>query len=139
MAKWFGTNFPFYKGNNLLGVTAKVLPRQEDTRLINNDLIQGLMTIKGERWFRPTFGGSIPTFLFDPNDSVTYSQISGSINDFVSRFEPRINISKVDIQQNKSNPNVANVLLYGTYQLGATTKDTLIAQFQVSVAGLSNG
>ncbi|CAK0739464.1 hypothetical protein CCP1ISM_10520001 [Azospirillaceae bacterium] len=30
-AKLWGTNFPFYKGNTLLGVTSKVLPRQEDS------------------------------------------------------------------------------------------------------------
>jgi hypothetical protein len=69
MATLWGYNFPFYQGTTIKGVSSIVLPRSEDYRLIRNDYLQGLLTLKGERWFRPTFGGDVRKSLFDPNDA----------------------------------------------------------------------
>ena len=60
MAEWFGVSFPFYRGNSLLGSTSQVLPHQEDSRLIRNDLTQGLLTLKKERLYRSNFGDAFP-------------------------------------------------------------------------------
>jgi hypothetical protein len=50
---WFGFNPPFIGGQQ------KVMSRQEDLRLIKNDLLQLLLTVPGERVHRPTFGSPI--------------------------------------------------------------------------------
>lgn len=135
MAKWFGYTFPFYKGNSLLGTTSKVVPRLEDDRLIKNDYKQGLLTIQGERYFRPLFGASIPVFLFEPNDPTSATQIENNIIEYTRRFEPRIIVSNVVVEQNANNPNVATVSIFGTFAFDNTNTDQLIIDFMIPVAG----
>jgi phage baseplate assembly protein W len=120
MAKWFGYTFPFYKGNSLLGTTSKVVPRLENDRLIKNDYKQGLLTIQGERYFRPLFGASIPAFLFEPNDPTSAAQIENNIIEYTRRFEPRIIVSNVVVEQNVNNPNVATVNIFGSFAFDNT-------------------
>jgi phage baseplate assembly protein W len=135
MAKWFGPNFPFYKGNTLLGKTEKVAPRQEDHRLIKNDLLQGLLTVKGERWFRPTFGGDIHNFLFEQNDIDSRDSLRESIIEQVQIFHPRVVLTRVEINDNSSNPNLVVIDLYGRTVLDNTNVNTLLVSFQLPVAG----
>lgn len=133
-AKFFGFNYPYLRGQSLLGTSSKILPRQEDHRLIINDLIILLMTIPGERWFRPSFGAGIPTFLFDPNDSTSFTNIRNAITEAVQRYEPRIILSNVDVVEG-SNPNIVNIRLFGRTSLDSTNKDKLLTQFIIPVAG----
>ena len=53
MATYFGQNPPF------VGGAEKVLSRQEDIRLIKNDILQLIMTSPGERVHRPNFGTAV--------------------------------------------------------------------------------
>lgn len=138
MAKWFGTNFPFYKGVTAAGTTG-VAARQEDHRLIKNDLIQGLMTIKGERLFRPGFGGDIGRFVFDQNDSQSFTALETSIRDQIGIFHPRIIVNRIDIKEDSSNSNALIVNIYGRTNLDNSNSNSLIFTFQIPVSGtLSN-
>ena len=135
MAKWFGPSFPFYKGNPLLGTSEKVMARQEDHRLIKNDLLQGLMTVKGERWYRPNFGGDIASFLFDQNDLNSRSDLEESIRQQINTFHPRVVVTKIDVLEDTLNGNLVVVNVFGRTDLGRTNSSSLLVTFQVPTAG----
>lgn len=136
MAKLWGTNFPFYKGNTLLGTTSKVLPRQEDYRLIRNDYLQGLMTIKGERWYRPGFGGDIPRLQFDPNDVNSRTSIEDTIREYTIRYHPMIKLSKIDILDDVNVPNKVSIKIYGKWEVTSAMSDQLLASIVIPTTGV---
>lgn len=134
-ARWYGVNFPFYGIKTTSGLSNKVLARQEDYKIIRNDFIQGLMTIKGERWFRPNFGGNIPSFLFDPKDSFSKNKLEASIIEYVRSSEDRIRINKIDVQNDPKNDNAVTIKIYGQSEYEATSPEKLLAEFLVPIAG----
>jgi phage baseplate assembly protein W len=136
MAKLWGTNFPFYKGNSLLGTTSKVLPRQEDYRLIRNDYLQGLMTIKGERWFRPDFGGDIPRLQFDPNDISSKTSIEDIIREYTIKYHPMIRISNIEIVDDSNTPNKVSIKIYGKWEVTSAMSDQLLASIVIPATGV---
>lgn len=135
MAVWFGFNFPFFRGNTLIGTTSQVLPRQEDNRLIRNDLLQGLLTNKGERAFRPGFGADITNHLFEQNDEETRSTLSNLITSHIAKFHPRVSVSTVDISEDINNPNMMVIKVFGRTELDASNVDDLLVRFMIPIAG----
>jgi len=135
MATWFGTNFPFFKGKTLFGSTPRVLDRQEDSRIIKNDYLQGLLTNKTERVFRPGFGGNIGTFIFEQNDVSSREDLENSIRQQTNTYHPRIKLSKISVQESKSNPNVIEILVFGRTDLEAINVDGVLAKFMVPISG----
>lgn len=129
MAKWFGSNFPFYRSSGLIA------DRQEDNRLIKNNFLQGIMTLTGERWFRPSFGGNIKMFVFDPNDSTSRSSLESSIRRQAETFHPRIIINTISVEELQNNPNAVLVKIYGRTNLDAVNTETILAKFQAPIAG----
>ena len=135
MPTWYGVNFPFFRGSTILGSSEKVAGRQEDYRLIKNDLLQGLLTIKGERLFRPTFGGDIDRYLFELNDDQTMDDLKESIINQIEIFHPRISVSRVEVKSNVSNPNLMDINVYGKTELDNVNSNGLIVSFQIPSAG----
>jgi len=135
VATWYGPSFPFYRGNTLLGATSQVLPRQEDSRLIRNDFIQGILTNKGERVFRPSFGGDVFNFLFEQNDAQSRTALESSIRQQTSTYHPRIIINNIDIDQPNDSPNAVVVKIFGRTSLDATNVDDLLVRFMVPISG----
>jgi hypothetical protein len=84
MASVYGYNPPFYDGKY------SILPRQEDERLIKNDILQLLLTVPGERYYKPAFGVGIRNYLFEPLDNVLLNRLRLSIIDQISKNEPRV-------------------------------------------------
>jgi phage baseplate assembly protein W len=69
--KFINIDFPFQESKegfflNLNNVDAKA---------IRADLMHLLLTRKGERFYNPEFGTDLMRFIFEPNDSLTYSDI----------------------------------------------------------------
>ena len=77
MAILFGFNPPFLNGPQ------NVFSRQEDARLVKNDILQYLRTTPGERKYRPTFGTRLRRTVFEnllPNDlAALQSDISSGL------------------------------------------------------------
>jgi phage baseplate assembly protein W len=86
---WFGANMPFTgPGNTVMG-------RQEDLRLITNDVLQLLYTVPGERVHRPSFGTPLRTTLFDQMSAQTIASLRSAISQAIAQEEPRL--SNVDV------------------------------------------
>lgn len=91
MAKWFGFNPPFVGGNQ------NVLSRQEDNKLIKNDLLQLLLTAPAERVMRPSYGSPIPPYLFENMDTDSLSELRSDILSAIERNENRVNVNSLKL------------------------------------------
>jgi hypothetical protein len=67
-----------------------------------------LAAAPGERVMRPTFGAGAQNHVFDPNSPVTRTQLAATISDALTRWEPRISLVRVDVQQGDE-PSLVNV------------------------------
>lgn len=83
---YFGFNLPFYSG------TQNILSRQIDEQLVKNDLLQLLLTIPGERIYRPALGTSICLVIFELVDESTLVALDSQIRSQIATYDERINI-----------------------------------------------
>tara|TARA_R110000751_G_scaffold274677_1_gene375568 strand:- start:1495 stop:1878 length:384 start_codon:yes stop_codon:yes gene_type:complete len=102
MADFFGFNPPF--------ITGGILQRQEDVRLIKNDILQLLMTVPGERVMRPSFGTNIKTQLFDPHDEFAADDLKRSIAANISAHEKRVKVRNIVIVNESDNNRIQIII-----------------------------
>jgi phage baseplate assembly protein W len=93
MALFYGMNPPF------IGGPQNILSRQEDEKLIKNDILQLLLTVPGERVNRPDFGTELRSFVFEPNSLNELSTLESNIASAIGRFETRVEILNLSITQ----------------------------------------
>ena len=101
---YFGFNPPFFR-------PGRVMPVQTDERLIKNDLLQLLLTVPGERAFRPDFGTELRRSTFEPIDTFTISALKISIAQAIKQFEPRVSTSEIVIERDDNN-NQLNIKVF---------------------------
>jgi phage baseplate assembly protein W len=77
-----------------------------------------LMTEPGERLMLPRFGAGLRHFLFEPNTVATHRQIQERITQALSRWEPRIRLTGVEVQADPNDPQAALATL--RYELVAS-------------------
>ncbi len=88
-----------------------------------------LMTQKGERWLRPSFGSSILSYTFTDISLTHISMMEKEIERAVTDNEPRISKAEVDIQ-----PAVDQGCLIISLQYtiaGTNRKDNLVFPFYI--------
>ena len=93
-ATFYGFNPPFIGGQQ------KVLSRQEDDRLIKNDILQLLLTVPGERVMRPTIGVNLRNFVFENMDESSIGTLRSDIITKIGSFEQRVDVLNVDLKPN---------------------------------------
>ena len=106
MATYFGYNAPF------MGGTQKVLGKQEDQRIIKNDLLQLLMTLPGERIHRPDFGTILRATVFEPFTDAVLDDLVSNIQEAVAAEEKRLVNVQVFLQTDRKN-HLLNVSITG--------------------------
>ena len=114
MAKYWGMNVPF------LGGPQKVLGRQEDLRLIKNDVLQLILTVPGERIYRPNFGTNLRLVIMEQMTTQTLFDLRTSIMNALEEYEPRL--VNVDVQ-----------LTTGSNECSLTVKVTGTLSFDPSI------
>lgn len=92
-AIYYGYNPPF------LGGAQNVMSRQEDDRLIKNDILQLLLTVPGERVMRPDYGVNLRNFVFEQMVDRDLSQLRQEIIRAITEFEPRVDVEQVTINR----------------------------------------
>lgn len=124
MATFYGFNPPFFGGPEV------VMSRQEDDRLIKNDLLQLLLTVPGERVNRPNFGVNLRNFVFEDSSPSSLSLLASGVREAVIAQEPRINILELQIA---SDPNTNLIKLSLAFNLKADpTRVINLEQFLTS-------
>ena len=106
---WFGSNAPF------IDAQGNVLSRQVDVKLIQNDLLQLLLTSPGNRVHRPDYGVGVRTFLFEGQDTTALTALKQRIFSQVAKYESRVTLTDVIFQPNDN--NTLTIKLYGTVVL----------------------
>lgn len=90
-ATYYGFNPPFYGGPQ------NIMSRQEDERLIKNDILQLILTVPGERVMRPDFGVNLLNFIFEPLTTADLFELQAEIEHAIRTFEPRVNVELVQL------------------------------------------
>jgi len=103
----YGFNPPFIGGQNT------VLSRQEDAQLIKNDLLQLLLTIPGERAYRPSFGTTLRSSIMEPMDETTLNMLKNSISQAIREHDPRVSVTRLELKQ-VGDTNQLNIILVAT-------------------------
>ena len=77
-----------------------------------------LSTSPGERVMRPTFGCRIHELVFAPNNSHTAAQAQSYVEEALGMWEPRIEVTQVDIRADPE--NWSRLLVDVQYRVKAT-------------------
>lgn len=87
----------FYKGFSTRSYeTGTGLFDLHDVDLVEEDLLNELFTIKGDRLHMPDFGTRIPLLVFEPNDNQTQSVLEEDIRAVIDR-DPRVALADLVI------------------------------------------
>ena len=84
----------------------------KDKSAIAQSISNLLMTRKGERPFQPTLGSGLDNILFEPLDYGSAAMIKSEISKCLSRYEPRINVNRIDCQVDFENNGYSVELQY---------------------------
>ena len=93
MENIFNINFPINDSDK--GYFIDLTTNSRDGLLA--DIKHLLMTTKGTRYFRHSFGANLRKLLFEPNDETTHQQIKGEITNLLSTYFPNIEINSIEI------------------------------------------
>jgi len=77
-----------------------------------------LSTAPGERLMHPEFGCNIHELVFAPNNASTAGLAKFYVEDALARWEPRMDLDKVDVQADLGNP--ALLLVSISYRVRST-------------------
>ena len=80
-------------------VTGDLMVAKDDAA-IKQAVVNLIMTIPGERPFINKLGSSLNTLLFEPLDFAVASQIESEIRLVLRQFEPRINVTDLQVEPN---------------------------------------
>jgi phage baseplate assembly protein W len=80
-----------------------------DSKAIRADLMHLILTKKGERLYNPEFGTDLMRFIFEPNDSLTYSDMKLDIQTTVKKYIPNLNVDDILVEADPDNEYHATV------------------------------
>lgn len=102
---------------------------------VRQSILLILQTAKGERVMRPDFGARLSDLTFEPVTQATITLAEHYVKEALTRFEPRIVISKVEITVNPQEPD--HLLIGLQYRVRSTdTTFNLVYPFYVERGGL---
>ena len=116
-----GVSLPF---NDPSGPFNKTYSTKEQ---IKSNLINLLLTNKGERVFNPEFGADIRRVLFEGITKDTSALIQNLITTNVNYFIPEVNVVDVVVEPNEDNNSYNIILKYSLVISG--TADQITVQF----------
>ena len=104
-SKYINIDFPFQESKE--GFFLQL--NNVDNKAIRADLMHLLLTRKGERLYNPEFGTDLMKYIFQPNDTITYSDIKLDIQTTVKKYIPSLNVDNITIEGDPNNEYHANV------------------------------
>ena len=72
----------------------------KDASAIKQSIVNLLLTNKGEKLFNPDYGSDIRSYLFEPLDYATASQVKSNIRYTIGKWEPRIGVRSIEATPN---------------------------------------
>ena len=90
----------------------------EDEDAVRQAILLLLSTSPGERVMRPEYGCDLHRLIFSPNDDTTAGLAIHYVRRALERWEPRIDILRLDATRCAENPGVLEIVL--EYRVRAT-------------------
>jgi phage baseplate assembly protein W len=100
--KGIGINVLFNNGNDVFNQTFTTKEQ------VKSNLINYILTNKGERFFDPTFGGDLRASLFEPDSS--FDSVAARLENEIYAYVPNIIIRDIKIKK-YSDENLVNIIL----------------------------
>ena len=106
------------RGFKDVSATFQVNPINSDVIILKNEnaiarSIRNLIfTVPGEKPFAPTIGSNVTALLFENMDLLTASSIKSEIEYTITNFEPRVNLTDVEVTANIDNNQFDCVIRY---------------------------
>ena len=94
--KDFDLSFTKHPLTNDIGV-------KTDVAAINQSVKNIIFTSFYERPFQPTFGSNLRALLFEPADPITIANLRQVISSALANYEPRVNVTEVNIRDDVDN------------------------------------
>jgi phage baseplate assembly protein W len=116
--KAIGVSIPFNGG----GVFKSTFSTKDQ---IKSNLINLLLTYKGERVLNPQFGADLPRLLFEPINNETLLNIENQIVTSVSTYIPEITITNIEITPDTDKNTIYVNVIY-QLKLSGTTDNIII-------------
>ena len=116
--KAIGVSIPFNGG----GVFKSTFSTKDQ---IKSNLINLLLTYKGERVLNPQFGADLPRLLFEPINNDTLIKIENQIVTSVSTYIPEITITNIEITPDTDKNTIYVNIIY-QLKLSGTTDNIII-------------
>lgn len=88
---FIGIAFPFKRSTTSLPASVT------DNDLIRQSLAQIVLTGRGERVMRPSFGSNAYAFVFENNSQIFQESVRADIMNAIGKFETRVIVQSVDV------------------------------------------
>ena len=88
-----------------------------------SNLLNYLLTNKGERLFNPTFGGDLRNLLFEMIEETTQDELLLMIQDQIGQYFPTVRIEEIKFENQVDRNSVNFIMTYQIVNFGVT--DTL--------------
>lgn len=87
---------------------------------VRQSILLLISTLPGERVMRPGYGCYLHRLVFSPNDNTTAGLAIHYVRSALERWEPRIEIVRLDATRSDTNPEVLDIFL--EYRVRATQR-----------------
>jgi phage baseplate assembly protein W len=115
-----GISVLYNNGTNVFNTTTTTKEQ------VKSNLINFILTNKGERFFNPIFGGNLRASLFQPDSD--FDNIAGKLEQEIYAYVPNIIIRNIDVKK-QSDTNTINIVInYSIYN----QEDTLVVNVSTS-------
>jgi phage baseplate assembly protein W len=115
-----GISVLYNNGTNVFNTTTTTKEQ------VKSNLINFILTDKGERFFNPMFGGNIRASLFQPDSD--FDSIASRLESEILAYVPNIIIRSIDLNKQSDNNTVNIVINYSIYN----QEDTLVVNVSTS-------
>jgi len=102
---------------------------QTDQAAVRADLLHLLLTNKGERLYMPDFGSDLKKYIFEPNDSITHSEIKDNLNETIKKYLPNLVIDSIEFKNNEIEELIIVEVRYTVTEGTFTSSDVIEVTF----------
>lgn len=107
---------------------AVFVPTYTTREQTKSNLINYLLTNKGERVFNPLFGASLRALLFENIDDITTDDLKSIIQNDINKFFPQVEIKQIQFDNQPDRNTINFTLTYTVANFGITDDITILLQ-----------
>jgi phage baseplate assembly protein W len=107
---------------------AVFVPTYQTRDQIKANLVNYILTNRGERVFNPNFGANLRALLFEGIDDYTLDEIQNRIQNSISTYFPQISVSQIQFDTQPDENTINFTLTYQIINFGITDSVNILLQ-----------